>query len=294
MKKNYILLHATVLVSSVTGIFGKVILLNEGLIVWYRVLFSAIFLFLIVRFMKIDLLKDLKSKWDVGKIGVVLIAHWLFFYASVKYANVSIAGVCFCLTSFFTAILKPLLDRTKFQVSEFLLSCLTLLGVLLIFHFDTSYRIGIVCGAISSLLAALYTIFNGRLTNKYESTCITYYQMIGGTLGLAVILPFYLHFFPSERFLPTPSETTSLLFLSLVCTVGMYIAITYVLKNISPFTVNLTFNLKLVYSILFAFALLGEASQVTIHFYMGLALIVLSVVIQTLISVRANKQLSKS
>ena len=30
----------------------------------------------------------------IGSAGVILVAHWLFFYASIKAANVSVGVVC--------------------------------------------------------------------------------------------------------------------------------------------------------------------------------------------------------
>ncbi|WP_245738615.1 hypothetical protein [Pedobacter rhizosphaerae] len=42
MKKSYLQLHAAVLLAGFTGLFGRLINLNEGLISWYRLLISAI------------------------------------------------------------------------------------------------------------------------------------------------------------------------------------------------------------------------------------------------------------
>lgn len=293
MKKTYLLLHTAVLLAGLTGVFGKLISLNEGLLVWYRVLLSAIILFVIVRLFKVDLPKDAKSKWEIAKAGMLITTHWLFFYASIKYSNVSIGVVCFCLTSFFTAILKPLIDRTRFRPSELLLSALTLVGISLIFHFDSSYRLGIALGVISSMLATLYTIFSERLSKKYESVCITYYQMLGGAIGLTVLLPLYLHFFPSEHILPNFKDGLYLFVLALFCTVGLYLAITHVLKSVPAFTVNLSFNLEPIYSIILAFILFGEGKEVSQYFYIGLAFIITSVVMQTMLTVRRNLRSQK-
>jgi len=54
-----------------------------------------------------------------------------------------------------------------------------------------------------------------------------------------------------------------------------------VLKVISAFTVNLSYNLEPLYSILIAMLFLGEARELNFAFYVGLGLILLSVVLQT-------------
>jgi drug/metabolite transporter (DMT)-like permease len=196
MKKSYLALHIAVILAGFTGIFGKLISLNEGLLVWYRVFFSSIILWLILKLFKVARNIKFNEKFDIAKIGMFITIHWVFFYASIKYSNISVGVVCYCLTSFFTAIFGPLINRHKFNLMELLLSVITLAGIALIFHFDSSYQLGIGLGVVSSAFAALYTIYNEKLVRRYDSRLINYYQMIGGTLGLGILLPVYLYFFP--------------------------------------------------------------------------------------------------
>ena len=196
MKKAFFQLHISILLAGFTGVFGKAISLNEGLLVWYRMLISGILLLMILG--ASQKLKAI-SKKDFQRIalsGFLLGLHWIFFYGSIKYSNISVGVVCFSLTGFFTAILAPILNKKKFALSELLLSGLTLLGIGLIFSFDSRYRTGILLGVMSSLLVAFYTIANERLAHSFKSETIMVYQMIGGSLGLAILMPFYLHFFP--------------------------------------------------------------------------------------------------
>src|SRR5690606_25375745 len=111
-----------------TGVFGKLISLNEGMIAWYRVFFSAIILFFVVKLFRINTNIKRKEKFDIGKIGLFITLDWVFFYASIKYSNISVGVVCYCLSSFFTALLKPLILKTKFKINELIFSSMTLLG----------------------------------------------------------------------------------------------------------------------------------------------------------------------
>lgn len=286
MKKSYLLLHLAVILAGFTGVFGKLISLNEGLLVWYRLLFSSIILFIILKLLRIPCTISTQEKLRISKVGLLITMHWIFFYASIKYSNISIGVVCYCLTSFFTAIFKPLIDREKFKVSELLLSTLTLLGISLIFHFDASYQLGICLGVISSAFGALYTIYNNRLVRHFNSKVINYYQMVAGTAILGLFMPIYLHFFHSERIVPDLKDTGYLVFLSLFCTVGLYVTFAEVLKKIPAFTVNLTFNLEPIYAIIMAFLFFDESKEVNISFYIGLLFIITSVILQTFISIK--------
>ena len=53
------------------------------------------------------------------------------------------------------------------------------------------------------------------------------------------------------------------------------------LRVLSAFTVNLAYNLEPVYSIAFAALLFGEYREVGLSFWLGIAFIVFSVLIQT-------------
>ena len=291
MKKTFVLLHIAVILAGFTGVFGKLISLNEYLLTCYRTLFSFLFLVIIVWIKRPQFKYSWSNITEMGKAGLLIAFHWVFFYASIKYSNVSVGVVCYCLTSFFTAFLAPLINRKPFNITELLLSTLTLAGIGLIFHFDTSFRTGIVLGVISSFLASLYTIFNERLVKKYDATAMNLYQMLAGTIALVIASPLYLHFFPSKAILPGTLDIIYLLLLSLFCTVGLYVMVAEVLKKMSAFTVNLTFNLEPVYSILLAMILFNESRQLNVSFYAGLLIIIISVVLQAGLSRRKSRDL---
>ena len=174
----------------------------------------------------------------------------------------------------------------KFKISELLLSTLTIVGISLIFHFDTSYQFGIILGVFSSAFGALYTIYNKRLVSHFGTKIINYYQMIAGTLCWGAFLPVYLLYFQSDSIVPDLKNTAYLGVLSLFCTVGLYVMFAEVLKKIPAFTVNLTYNLEPVYAIIMAFLFFGESKEVNLSFYIGLVFIIASVVLQTVISIK--------
>ena len=284
MRKSYLILHIAVILAGFTGIFGKLISLNEVALVWYRVLFSTLILLLGFKILKIKRLDSLKDKIVIVQVGSLLMLHWIFFYASIKYANVSVGVICYCLTSFFTAIFAPIINKRRFNYEQLFLSLLTIVGISLIFHFDASYQLGIILGVISSSFSALYTIYNERIVLKYDSKIINYYQLGGGTILLGILMPFYYLVFPQLVYIPSLTDVVYLILFSIFCTIGLYILFAEALKNLSAFTVNLTFNLEPIYAIGLAFLIFDEAKEVNASFYWGLALVLLSVVLQAIFS----------
>ena len=220
-----------------------------------------------------------KEVFKIGGIGILLGLHWVFFYGSIKASNISIGVVCFSLVSFFTAFLEPWINRHRISVKEVLFSLLTLLGIALIFHLDTRYRQGILLGITSSVLAALFTITNKKVAAGHDASTMLLYEMSGGFVGLSCLLPFYLRYFPVETIFPDVSDLIYLILLASVCTIGLYLLQIQVLKVVSAFTVNLTYNLEPVYSIILAMLFFHEARELNGAFYIGLGLIVLSVLL---------------
>ena len=286
MRDAFIKLHISILLAGFTGLFGKLVTLNEGVLVWYRMLLAAVMLFLILwgsgKLKRVPFREVLK----IAGTGLLLGLHWVFFYGSIKAANVSIGVVCFSLVGFFTALLEPLIIRRRLSIKEILFSLVAVCGIVLIFQFDTRYRTGIIIGVVSSALAALFTITNKKVGVRHSSSMMLLYEMIGGFLGLTCLLPFYLHLFPVETILPGMINFLYLLLLALVCTIGLYLLQIQVLKQVSAFTVNLSYNLEPVYSIILAMLFFGEAKELNFAFYAGLGLILLSVLLQTWEAIR--------
>lgn len=289
MKKAFLQLHAAIFLAGFTGILGRLIELNEVLLVWYRMMFAAFALLLITIITKKIIKLHFSEMLRLIGIGGIVALHWVFFYGSIKYSNVSVSLVCFSAIGFFSALLDPLLSKRKFEWIELLLGLMVIIGIYLMFHFDPHFRTGILFGMISSLLAAIFPILNKKMMDKHQPEIITFYEMSGGFFLLTLLLPFYLAFFPTEYLYPSTSDLIWLLVLSLFCTVLAFNLSVRSLTKISPFTVNLSFNLEPVYGIALAFIFFKEYEEVGIPFYIGIAIIFLTVVLQTL---RVYKQAS--
>jgi drug/metabolite transporter (DMT)-like permease len=282
MKKAFIQLHIAVFLAGFTGILGKLITLNEGLLVWYRLMISAVSLWILFLLRKKSFKIPAKAIAKIFGVGTIAALHWVTFYGSIKYANVSIALVCFSAVGFFTALLEPLVFRTRIDKRELLFGLLAIIGIFFIFRFDPVYKTGIIIGLISALLGSIFPIFNRVLLREIPSETVTLYELSGGFLFLTLLLPFYLALFPTNYIFPNLSDWMWLLVLGWVCTVLAINLSMSALRKISAFTVNLSYNLEPVYGILLAFVVLGENKYLSNGFYIGLTLIVAAIALQML------------
>lgn len=286
MKKDYLLLHLSVFIAGFTGVLGRLITLDSAVLVWWRMAAAAVMMLVYLWSTKQLNKYKLNHLLPMGGVGLLLALHWVFFYASIKASNVSIGVVCFSLVGFFTALFEPIINHHRFSAREFLFSLLTLLGIYLIFHFDSRYRLGIVFGVISSAIYALFAIANQRVGKHYEAKNMLLWEMVGGLIGLSCLLPIYNIFIPMGRLYPFGLDWAYLAFMVVVCTIGLCLLQIIVLQKISAFTVNLTYNLEPVYSIILSMFIFNEYKELNYSFCIGIALIILSVVLQTLYSIR--------
>ena len=280
IQKAFIQLHLSVMLAGFTGLFGKLITLNEVDIVWYRMLFTSIILLV---FTGLPLV-DRKKLLQLGGCGALLGLHWMLFYGSIKASNVSIGVICYSLVGFFTAILEPIIYHRKISAIEILFSLITVLGLLCIFSFDARYRYGISIGVLSSFVAALYGVCNKKVSVGVKTRTVLFYQMSAGLVLVSMIIPFYLMLFPTHQdvfVIPDGSNLWWMLCHALFCTVAMYILQIQALRTLSAFTVNLTYNLEPCYTIIIAFIVFNEARELNFSFYLGITLILISVLLQT-------------
>jgi|SRR5579862_7133614 len=282
MRRAFLQLHIAVFLAGFTGVLGRLITLNEVVLVWYRMMIACLVLWLIFLWKSKKSIPSRKQIIQASSIGLLLALHWTSFYAGIKISNVSTALVCLSSMGFFTAILEPLMLRKAFDLIEILLGLLVIAGISIVFHFDPQYKLGIIISLISAFLASIFPILNRELIQTMDPDTATRWQLTGGFLFITVLLLVYLHFVPEVRLIPTLSDWLWLFVLGIVCTVIGYGLFMKALQKIPAFTVNLTYNLEPIYGVAMAFLIYREDKSVSTGFYYGFSLIIAAVILQTI------------
>ena len=241
---------------------------------------SAIFLGAFLLYKKLLEKLSLKNMLKLFGVGAIISLHWVTFYGSIKYSNVSVSVTCLSTIGFFTSFFEPLIMRRRVDFVEVVLGMLAIAGVYMIFNFYPQYKTGIIFGIISAMLACIFPILNKKILNDFSPNTVTLYEMSGGFIALCFVLPLYLHFFPATYYLPTISDWGWLILLAGVCTVYAFNLSLNALKHISAFTTNLSYNFEPVYSIILAFIIFKENKFLGAGFYFGFGLILLAVTLQ--------------
>jgi len=278
-----ILLHTGVFLAGWTGVFGRLISLSGLPLVWYRIMVSVVVLAGVMALMKRLHRSGWKAVAKMAACGVLLAVHWVAFYASIQSSNVSIGVACIATSCFFTTLLNPLINRKRISWAEVLISFIAISGVLLIFSLDVRYRLGIALGLLSAAVYSLFAILNINVARETgeDSATMLLYELIGGVLFLSLLIPFYTRLFPADSIALNVRDGIWLLLLGSVFTVVPFLCQLHALRTLSAFTVNLAYNLEPVYSIIIAALLFGELREVGVSFWLGIVLIIVSVLIQT-------------
>lgn len=278
MKKSFIQLHLAVFLAGFTGILGRLIHLNEAWIVWYRLAITAVTMWVLFGLWKKIKTVAFADILKIGGVGCIAALHWVTFYGSIKYSNVSVALVCFSAIGFFTALVEPVAERKPVNRTELVLGTIIIAAIYLIFHFDTDYQTGIVLGIISAFLGALFPIFNRQFLRRINVESMLVWQQTGGLICLSLLMPLYLSWFPASSAWPSLSDWGWLLVLSWFCSVLAFRLSSQALRHLSAFTVNLTYSLEPVYGIILAFVIFQENKYLSNWFYAGF-IIILAVLI---------------
>lgn len=291
--RSYLHFHLIVFIWGFTAVLGSLISIDSVPLVWFRMGMASIFIFIYIKWKKIDITLSRKAFLSFAIAGIIIAVHWLTFFGAIKVSNVSITLAMMSTGAFFTALLEPIFYKRKLIWYELLFGAIVIGALYFIFEVQPEYRLGIGLALLSALLSAIFTLVNGKFVHDHNPTKISFYELVVGTLFITAYLAFAKadSFFSIDFFTLTYTDWIYLLILASICTAYAFIASVKVMKHLSPYTIMLTINLEPVYGILLAFMVLGDKEQMSTEFYYG-AVVILSVVIAN--GILKNRKLLRS
>ncbi|OCK42665.1 permease [Tenacibaculum soleae] len=276
--KNYLHLHFIVFIWGFTAILGALISIEAIPLVWYRMTLAVVFIAIYFFIRKKSFKVDKKGLLKFAVSGVIIAIHWVTFFKAIKVSNVSVALVTMSTGAFFASLIEPIFFKRKIKGIEILLGGLVIVGLYIIFNFQSQYVLGIVYALISAFLSALFAVLNGLFIKKYDANVISFYQLLFGAIGITLYL-FFTQKFSLQFFQITTNDWLYLIILSSFCTAYAFIASVHVMKYLTPYTVMLTINLEPIYAIVLALIVFGEKEQMNTEFYYGVFIVLFVVLL---------------
>ena len=210
-------------------------------------------------------------------ISFLITLHWIFFYHAIKVSNVSVTLACFSSGALFTALIEPLFFKRRIIFYELLFGLIVIGALCLIFNVETKYTQGIILSIGAALTSSLFSVLNGTLVKKYDSTVMSFYEIMGGILFMTGYFLLSSELTPSLFFV-SYSDLIYLLILGLVCTAFTFVIAIEIMKEISPYTITLSVTLESIYGIILAYFIFGKDEIMSTGFYIGTMVILATVV----------------
>ena len=275
--RHHIHLHFLVFIAGFTAILGKLITNSPFSIVWHRMFIALIVIFFFVALTRKKLKTSYRNIFKYAILGFIISFHWITFFMSIDYSNVTIALSMMSTTAFFTSFIEPFFFRRKIIAHELLLSILVIIAIFLILNSEFNYSVGIILGIFSAFFASIFSVLNGLLIKNEKAYKISFYEFLFGVVFISIFLiitgrldDLIIESFFSVNYL-------YIFILGVVCTAYAFIAAVYLLNYITPYSAVLSYNLEPVYGIFLALIIFGESEQMSSNFYIGLLLILFSV-----------------
>lgn len=282
-------IHLCVVLWGFTAILGKLITLPALPLVWWRMLLVAGLLALAPRVWRGLRAMPARLRWGYAGVGALVALHWLTFYASIKLANASVGATCMALATVFTALVEPRMTGRRLSMREVGLGIAVLPGVALVVGgVPTSMLAGVAAGAVSALFVALFGSLNKRLVDHADALSVTALEMGAGVVAMTLLAPLSgllsPQAFGGDPFvLPGLRDALWLLALAVACTLVPFALSLVALRRITAFGAQLAVNLEPVYAIFLAIVLLGEQRELTPTFYLGVSIILGTVLVYPLL-----------
>ncbi|SEN09577.1 Uncharacterized membrane protein [Chryseobacterium taichungense] len=284
-------LHLIVFLWGFTAILGKLIHANAEILVFYRMLFAAICLFIYIRVFRKESIKvSKKIFFQLAAIGFSMALHWYCFFYSIKISNVSIALSCLSLSTLFASILEPVIFKRKIDISEVIMGVVIVACILLIFKTEFKFKKGIFYGVLCAIFGTIFSVFNGKMFGKTSSGNIIFYEIFCGWGILMLIYLFTGQIFHMNEI--SYRDIALICLLASVFTAFPMLESVNLMKYISPFTLILTVNLEPVYGIILAFFIFGESEHMSPVFYVASGVMILAIIANGLIKAKKQKTLN--
>jgi drug/metabolite transporter (DMT)-like permease len=287
--KHFIHLHFLVFIAGFTAVLGELITNTSVSIVWHRMIIASLItiFFMLVKKKKLKIGFNQFLKYSF--LGFIIALHWITFFEGIEQSNISVTLAMFSTAAFFTSFLEPLFFKRKIIFYEIILGLLVVVGVFLIFKSEFNYVNGIILGLFSALFASIFSVLNGVMIKNNSAITISFYEFISGVVFISIYLfitknmnSLLIENFFSLNYL-------YIFLLGSVCTAYAFIASVYLLKYITPYSVVLTYNLEPIYGIILALLFFGDNEKMSTQFYIGLFIILSSVLINMYVKKRSKQ-----
>ncbi|WP_025739809.1 DMT family transporter [Aquimarina pacifica] len=269
-------LNLAMLFISTSGALGRYIDMPVPVIIGFRAIMAGILLFVFCLWKRISFDTEPNDRPTIFLGGILMGLHWITYFYSLKLSNVAIGMLSIFTYPVITALLEPLLLKTKFQKIHLLLALLVLIGIYFLvpdLNLNNSYTKAVGLGVLSAFCYSLRNLIMKTKINSYNGSVLMWYQLVVISLFLLPFLFFMDSSGIKEQWQPT-------LILALLTTAIGHTLFLVSFKRFSITTASIISSIQPVYGIIIGILFLGEIPVLST--IIGGILILISVIIESI------------
>jgi drug/metabolite transporter (DMT)-like permease len=273
--QNLFELNISLLLISTSGPLGRYIDMPVPVTIAFRALVGAMLIYLFCRWKGLDLTLNKQDRSIILTSGLLMLLHWITYFYALKLSNVSIGMLSLFTFPVITALLEPVLLKTKFQFIHLVLGGMVIVGIyFLVPEFDISndHTKALGFGVFSAVCYALRNIIMKSKVSEYNGSVLMLYQLI--IIGACL--------FPSFFILDTSKivvELPAALVLAVLTTALGHTIFLQSFKHFSTTSVSIMSSVQPIYGILLGMLFLNEIPELSS--VLGGGLILISVIVES-------------
>ncbi len=253
--RSFAELNLAIIFLSTSGVLGRSMEMSPTLIIWWRCAIAVVIMYAFIKLTRLEFnIKEKSHYFIIFLSAFLLAAHWVMYFYSLSLSSIAIAMLTLHAYPTMTALLEPVILKTKFKFYHLILALLIIIGVYIILPpiGESPHLVSaIILGLASALAYSLRNIFTRKVIVDYHGSVMMFFQLLSMTF---LLLPFL--FLESNASLKT--DLPFLLTLAIVATSLGHTLFVRNLKTYNTTTISLLTSIVPVYGILWGVLFLDE------------------------------------
>jgi drug/metabolite transporter (DMT)-like permease len=247
-------INLAMLFISTSGALGRYVDLPVPVTIGFRALLAFVVLWAFCKYKQIPLLVRAADGPRIGVAGLLMATHWITYFYALQWSNVAIGMLTLFTYPIFTALLEPLVLKTRFKPIHLLLCAMVLVGIYWLsptFDLSSEYTKAVFMGLFSALAYAFRNLLLKGKVADYHGSMLMVYQT-----GITAFL--LLPFMALADFGQVAEQWKGLLALALVTTAIGHTLFLMTFRFFSMTTVSILSSVQPIYGILIGALFLSE------------------------------------
>lgn len=264
-----------------SGVLARSVGISPEMAIWVRCVLASMALYLVLRVMKLPVwIGKGKAFWVVLASTVLFGVHWVTYFYALHYSTVAIGMLSLFTYPVFTALLEPIIVKTKIKAIDLGLAVLAFTGVFfLVPGLDLNNQVtqGILFGLLSAIAYSFRNLLLKLNAGQHSGITLMFMQVLGLSVLLSPV------FFTSDIEVHSSAilkDWQPLLILGLFTTALGHTLFVVSFRHFSITAISILSTLTPLIGIVLGFLFLGEIPEGNV--WLGGALISISVVVESL------------